>query len=479
MRKLLIIVLILALTLSGVKESPLSREIKNMEFSELEWELPEVGDEIKLINLESGAKLFLKENHTIPLIEITIYIKGGSYYLPSGHRGVPELFTRTLERGGTRNLTPEDFTLKQEINAINFNVKDEGFYYSVSQLTNSTIIDTALTLLEEALFHPRFDSKIMNIEKERLAEDWKKKLDNPGSLLREISHHVLYRGHPAGAIPDFNRVNSTKKEGLERLHERFIQPENMIIGIVGDFDTENMMNRIRTIFADKYNTGKDIGKIQPLNESPEKKVYFYDMKIPQGYFYIQHRGRKAPFPGMYNVMIMNQILGGGGFNSRIVLKVRNEMGLAYSTRSRYSMFNLPCGYFSAYSATRSNSTHLASKYIIKEIKRIRNEKVSQEELKRAIDSYVNSLITGLGNDWQYIPRLMEMMILGMPVDYYINLKENIENVNREDALKAAQDFIIPEKLHMVIVGDREKIEVDSLKNQFDEVEFMDYKIPGI
>ncbi len=479
MRKFIPLFVILSFSLLAEKESPISKEIREMEFPEIEWKLPKVGKEIERVELPSGAILFLKENHSVPLVEINIYIRGGSSYLKAGERAISELFTRMIERGGTENFTPSEYTGKLEINAISFSVTENDYYYAVNVLTEKSILDTALILLEEALFHPSFDEEIMKIEKGRLTEEWKKKLDDPNSLMSELSSYILNKGHPAGVMPDLELMESTDREKLKELQVRFIQPSNMILGIVGDFESSKMRERIERIFRKVYNTEEVVGEIPPLTEESPKKVYFYDMKRPQAFFYIQHRGSKAPFPRMYNVMIMNHILGGGGFTSRIVLKVRNEKGLAYSVRSYYSTFSPLSGKFYTYCGTKSDAAHEASKYILEEIDRIRDEKVSKEELKVAKESMINSTVTRLGNDWDYIPRLLSLELLEIPLDYYLTLNDNIKVVNDIGVLEAARDFINPEKLAMIIIGDRDKINIDALKEQFGEVEFIDYGIPGI
>ncbi|MCK4572459.1 insulinase family protein, partial [candidate division WOR-3 bacterium] len=348
----------------------------------------------------------------------------------------------------------------------------------VNMLTDKNVIDTALVLLEEALFQPIFDYEIMKIEKRKLAMEWEKKLDDPNSLLKEISNLVLYKDHPAGGIPDFNLLETIDGNRLVELKDRFVQPSNMIIGIVGDFESEDMEQKIKRIFAEKYNTNEILGDVTTLTPEAPKKVYFYDMKIPQGYLNIQHRIEKAPFPLMYNFMIMHRILG-EGFTSRINLKVRVEKGLAYHARGHSSIFSQVSGNFTMYSATRTDAAHEASKYILEEINRIRSEMVKDEELEVAKESMINSTVTKLGSDWDYMTRLMMLEILGLPLNYYITLSDSVKEVSIDGVLNVAKDIINPDKLAIVIIGDKEKINLEAFREQFGEVEFINYEIPGI
>jgi len=478
MRKLIPLLIILSISLLAEKESPMVKDIRKMKFSPVEWNLPEIGAEIERVELPSGAILFLKENHSAPLIEINIYIRGGSSYLGEGEKALSEFFARMMERGGSENFSPVEFAEKLEINAISFNVTENDYYYAVNLITNKNVLDTALILLEEALFHPIFNDEIIKIEKRKLGEEWKKKLDDPNSLLEEISKLVLYKDHPAGGIPDFSPLETIDGNRLKELKDRIVQPSNMIIGIVGDFEIYTMKPKFKRILSDKYNSGKPLGEIPPLTLETPKKVYFYDMKIPQGYLYIQQRVEKAPFPEMYNALIMSRIFG-GGFNSRINLKVRVEMGLAYRVRGYYSIFSPLCGSFATLCITRIEAAHHASKYILQEIARIRDEEVSEEELEIGKESMINSTVTRLGNDWDYMSMLLTLEILGLPLDYYVTLSDNIKKVNVDDVLNVARDYINPEKISIVIIGDEEKLNLDAFREQFGDIEFIEYKIPGI
>ena len=479
MRKVAFLLIFLSISLIGEKESPMAKEIKKIEFPEIEWKLPEVGVDIKRLELPSGAILFLKENRNIPLIEINVFIKGGSSYLGNGKRAISELFSRMIQRGGTKNFGPDEFTEKLEINAIYFDVSENNYYYSVNLLTQRNVIDTALVLLEEALFHPTFDNEVMKIEKKRIIEDWKKRMDEPNLLIEEISRYIMFKGHPSGSLPDVRLLETADKKVLKELKNRFVQPANMIIGIVGDFESEDMEQKIKRIFDEKYNTDEIIGEIPALTPEAPKKVYFYNIKRPQALFHIQHRGKTAPFPEMYNVMIMDFILGRGGFASRIMKKVRVEKGLAYRVSSYYSMFSPLSGEFYVYCGTRQDAVHKASEYILEEIKHIREEEVSSEELKVAKEAFINSAVTRLGNDWNYIPMILTLELTGIPLDYYETLNDSIEKVEIDKVLLAAQNYLHPERLSMVIIGDREKIDTMALKEQFGEIEFIDYRIPEI
>jgi len=476
MRKILLIGLLSLSILAGEMKSPMAKEVERMKFPPLKWDVPEVGKDIKMLK-ENGSVIFLKENHNLPLVEITIYVRGGRLYTDPTDRAVCELLAPMLERGGTKDLSPEKFSDILDFNAISFSV-DQGIdHYTIRLSCMKEVLDTAFYLLKQALFYPSFNERIMKVEIQNIKDTWRKNLETPSRALWILSDYVAYDGHPAGSLPDFTIFESRLKEKLQRIHRMFFVPEHMVIGVVGDVTEEEIRNAFKDFKPDYKSEGlKD--DVKPFSEEPQKKVFFYNLQIPQGYILLQERVRVEP-SDLYRVMLMNEILGGGGFTSRIVLKVRNEMGLAYSTYTYFSLFSSPLPtHFYAFSATRSDAVQDAIDAILNEIKRIRDEKVSEEEIKVAKDSYLNSTITRYSNDWRFIPRIVNLYFRDMPLDYYSKLAENINNVGIEDVLEAARKYINPDKLYILIVGDTTKIDLDKLR-KFGEVEFVNLEVKGL
>ena len=476
MRKLFLIILLGIGLLSGEMKSPMAKEIEKMRFPPLKWSIPQVGGEIAMDSI-NGSVLFVKENHNIPLIEITIYVKGGHLYLEPEKRAICELLAPMIERGGTKDLSPQKFSDILEYNAIDFSVDEGPDHYTIKLSCMKEVLDTAIYLLKEAMFYPAFDREILEIEEGRLKDSWRKKLENPGDALWTLAYYVTYRGSPAGELPDFSVFEGNTVKELKRIHHLFFVPENIIIGAVGDITLNEIKEKFRDFVPDY--TGNNPLKLKPFGKEPEPGVYFYQLPIPQGYVLIQQEGSQDLFKEMYDVVIMDEILGGGGFTSRVVLKVRNEMGLAYSTYTYYNIFSYPFPpHFYAFSATRASAVHDAIQAIIHEIKRIREEKVSDEELRVAKESYINGIITRYSNDWRFLARILNLYIKNLPLDYYASLSKNIDTVGVEGVLRAAKKYLMPEKLIVFIVGDTSRIDVDKLK-EFGEVKFINMEVKGL
>jgi len=450
----------------------MAKEIEKMKFPEIEWKVPEVGKDIQRVVLKSGAVLFLEEEKKLPIIEISIILKkSGPPYLEDGEYLVQRLFYEMLIKGGTEKYKPDEIVKILEDNAIDISTSDEGDFYRINISFLSEIKEIALPIIEEILFHPRFDEGIMKVEKERVLDNFKREMEDPSEVLFYLFYRVLYPENPASRFANINKLKELKRERLFEIHKTFIKPDNMIISIIGDFNIDEFLKDMENLFKDKYNNEYKIPELKPFKPMEKGKVFFYDMKIPQGYILILHEGERGYSDDYFDLLIMNDILGSGGFTSRIVSKVRNEKGLAYSTWGSYIKRSLFKGYFEAFCATKSGSVNDAIKYIIDEVKRIKEEKVKEEELKIAKESFINSAISSFGNPYNFIRMVSRLEFYNFPLDFYSKYVEKTKEVNIEGVFNAANKYLKPDDFSIIIVGDKSKIDTLKIKG-FGELKFI-------
>lgn len=472
MRKIILFVLF-AFIISAQK-SQMSKEIEKMKFPEIEWKVPEIGKDIERTILKSDAILFIKEEKKLPIINISIFLKkSGPAYLEYGEFLGSELFKEMLIKGGTSKYTPLEITNLLETNAIDISFQDEDEIYRIDISFLSNLTEIALQLIEEILFRPRFDEQVMKLEIERVLDNFKRTMETPNSALFYLEKYVLFPGHPASRYSDIEKFRNLKRERLFEIHRIFIQPKNMIISVIGDFNKDEFKNQIETIFNEKYNNDKEL-VLKDFKPMLKNKIFFYNLRIPQGYIMIIHEGEKGYSDDFFDLTLMNDILGSGGFTSRIVSKVRNEKGLAYSTWGYYDKLNLFKGSFNAFSATKSDAVYDAIYYILEEMKRIKKEKVTEKELRIAKESLINGTISRLGNPYNFMQRIAGLELYNRPLDFYSKYVENVKKVNIDGVLNAANRYLKPDDISIIIVGDKTKIDTLKLK-EFGEIQFIEIK----
>lgn len=472
MRKISIFVLFAVILFS--QKSQMSKEIEKMKFPEIEWKVPEIGKDIDRVILKSNAILFIKEEKKLPLVNISIFLrKSGPAYLEYGEFLVSELFKEMLIKGGTSKYTPEEITKLLEANAIDISFQDEDELYRIDCSFLSELTDIAIPIIEEILFNPRFDENVMRLEKERVLDSFKRNLETPNQVLFYIRNYVLYPEHPASCYADINKFKELRRERLFEIHKLFFQPKNMIVSAIGDLDKEDFKNKIESISNAKYNYDKE-PVLKDFKPMAKNKVFFYNLGIPQGYILILHEGENGYSEDFFDLTIMNDILGSGGFTSRIVSKVRNEKGLAYSTWGYYDKLSLFKGSFSGFSATKSDAVHDAVFYIIEEMKKIKTQKVKEAELKVAKESLINSTISRLGNPYNFMQRIADLELYKRPLDFYSKYVENVNKVSIDGIYEVAKKYLRPEDVSIIVVGDKSKIDTLKLK-EFGELQFLEIK----
>lgn len=472
--KRIFIFILFTLTLFAQK-SQMAKDIEKIKFPEIDWKVPEIGKDIDRIILKSNAILFIKEEKKLPIVNISIFLKkSGPGYLEYGEFLVSELLKEMIIKGGTDKYTPEEITNLLETNAIDISVQDEDEIYRIDCSFLSNLTDIALPLIEEIIFKPRFDEKVMKLEMERVLDNFKRTMENPSSALFYLAGYVLFPEHPASRYADIEKFRNLKKERLFEIHKMFFQPKNMIISVIGDFNKDELKNKMETLFNDKYNNDLEIRDVKDFKPMAKNKIFFYNLRIPQGYIMIIHEGENKYSDDFFDLTIMNDILGWGGFTSRIVSKVRNEKGLAYSTWGYYDKLSLFKGSFKAFSATKSDAVYDAIYYIIEEMKRIKKEKVTDKELKIAKESLINSTISRLGNPYNFMSRVAGLELYERPLNFYSTYVENVKKVNIDGVYNAANRYLKPEDVSIIIVGDKSKIDTLKLK-EFGNIEFIEIK----
>jgi predicted Zn-dependent peptidase len=278
----------------------------------------------------------------------------------------------------------------------------------------------------------------------------------------------MYGDHPC-TIPHRETkasINSITREDLTAFHERYFFPGNFILGVSGDFETEEILAKLDAMLAGWPDRDLDLPEIPDVVPDPEPGVYMIEKEdVNQSRIRVGHIGVKRDIPDEYALVVMNDILGGGGFTSRIVRRVRSDEGLAYSAGSRFARPVLYPGTFRAYFQTKHATAAFGTRLILDEIDRIRTERCDEETVENAKAGFISSLVNPFSSKSMIVDTFADDHYTGRPDDYWQNYTENIEAITPDDVLAAAQKYLHPDKLVFLVVGDPETVEVGSDKHE--------------
>ncbi|MBN4054344.1 insulinase family protein [Nitrospira defluvii] len=409
--------------------------------------------------LSNGMILYLLEDHELPLITLQAMIRTGDIYESADKIGLASITGSVMRSGGTRNRRGDEIDEMLDQIAARLSVGIGTTSGSASLDTLKKDFPMGLNLLADILMRPAFEEDKLTIVKNRALEGIRRRNDRPSSIAnREFWKQLYGKDNPYARESTKETIGSISRSDLIAFHKKYFAPNNMIVGITGDFEKGAMIAKIEKVFSGWPKKEIDFPKVAKVIERKKGAIYKVIKAIPQTQVRMGHLGIKQKNPDFYALSIMNDILGAGGLNSRLFQDVRTRQGLAYSVGSVFRPGKLERGFFLAYAATRTETTHQTISTMIHHIEAIREDWVSDEELNRAKDAFLNSFIFSFSSPSQIVGRQMSLEYFDLPADYLEQYRKNVAKVSKEDILRVAKQYLHPDRLIIVAVGDEEKFD---------------------
>jgi len=468
-------IFVIPVAFSQEANSPGSRIIEKMKFPELQWKIPEVGREVTRTVLDNGIVLYLIEDRELPLISAHVLIRTGSIYDSEKNQALAGITGTVMRTGGTRSYSPDSLNAILEFIAgsLECGIGTESGSAGLSVMTKD--IGLGLELLYEVLRYPRFDSARIELEKSQIKESIRRRNDNPGAIISREFTHLLYGNHPYGSIIEWNEVEPISRADLVAYHEKYFHPNNLMMAFSGDFKTSDMLKKIKKVFGKWESENIDFPEIPKVQYGFEPGVFIINKDITQANIRVGQLGIKRDNPDKWAVSLMNYILGGGSFTSRLTSRVRSDEGLAYSVRSRFSIQSRDYGDFYAYTQTKTSTAKRALEIFFEEFEKIRNTLPSEEELEMARESYLNNFVFQFDSPGEIVNRLMSLEYDNFPADYYQTYLDNIRAVTLEDIRRVADKYLHPDSMTVMMVADTSAFKDDL--SEFGKVTYLKLKDP--
>ena len=296
--------------------------------------------------LSNGMVLYLIEDHELPVFNISGLVKTGTIYDPIDKIGLASIFASVTRTGGTESRVPDALNEELESMAASVEVGMSPEYGSVSLSTMAEDIEKGLEIFADVLRNPAFREDKLELRKQQAVEAIRRRNDNPIQLAWRNFSAILYgTDHPFGWYSEIEDVESITVDDLKAFHKKYYHPNNIMLSITGDFDTETLITQLENVFDGWDNVNIEFPQIASIENNPIPSVNHIHKELPQTTMLIGHYGikRSPDFPDIYALRVMNDILGEGGFTSRLMSEVREKHGLAYMVGSlmRTSLYTNP------------------------------------------------------------------------------------------------------------------------------------------
>ncbi len=414
----------------------------------------------KKIVLKNGLTVLLLENHQLPVVSVDVMIKAGSITDPAGYAGLANFTTEMLAKG-TFSRSAFDIADNFDFVGAQFSVKCDYDAVFISLTALAKDFNRTVPVLFDLLTKPAFDSLETGRLKAELLSAIEAKGDRPNTQSDEALNRMLYGLHPYAhpEMGDAESVSRISRQDLAGHHQRHYAPNNCIIAVVGDFKS----SQIKKILEQNLENwpSRNIPKLI-LPEIPaigQPRALLINRQINQAYINLGFLGPKRNDPGYQAIRVMNYILGGGGFVSRLVKNIRMIQGLAYDVDSNYDP-RTDFGPYALSVQTKCASADTAVKSLIAEMRRIQQEPVSDEELKEAKDYIRGSYPFRFETNGQTARQFLYVELYGLGRDYFRQDMEKTLAVTKDDVMAAAIKYLKPDNFLLAMVTDTTQTRLD-------------------
>lgn len=412
----------------------------------------------KRVELPNGMVLFLQEDKELPLIDAVARIRGGSRSEPADKTGLMDLYGDVWRTGGTTSQTGDELDDFLEIRAAK--VETAG-------LEDSTIIslsclkadfDDVFRIFQDLLQQPEFREEKLDLAQRQEFDGISRRNDSSTAIASREAVLLAYgKKNPYASNPEYATVAAVTRQDLIDWHKAHVAPNNIIFGIVGDFDSAAMEAKLRQAFGD-WQKGPEV-KAPDIDFQPAKPGYYLVEKedVNQSAIRMVSLGTTRRNPDYYAIEVFNEAFG-GGFSSRLFRSIRTAKGLAYSVGGGVGTgFDHP-GIIRLAAGTRSDATVESILALDGEIDRLTKEPISEAEIKRAKDSILNSFVFNFDSPDKVLRERMAYEFYGYPPDFLERYRAGIEKVQAADVAEVAKKYLHKDQLAVLVVGNSKQFD---------------------
>ena len=469
-----VIALLLLFCLAGAFGQP-SADYRALKFPPLrEVKVPEP----VFFTLANGMRVFLLEDHELPLISGSAMVRTGNLFDPSDKRGLADLTGSTMRSGGTRLKSGDalDEELESVAASVEASIGESNGSLAFSCLKENA--DQVMAIFRDVLTQPEFRQDKVDLAKTQARSGISRRNDDAAGIAsREFASTVYGRETPWGWTIEYEHIDRIERADMVRFHERYFFPKNVIVAIYGDFSAVAMKAKLTSLFGGWTAEQLPVPPFPAMERVKHPGIFLAERDdVTQTFFEIGHLGgllNEKDYPAL---QVAANILG-SGFSSRLVQMVRTKLGYAYAVSAGWGAGYASPGAFQINGSTKSASTTDTIRVIRHEVEKMRAAQVTAEELKIAKDSVLNSFVFSFDRPSKTLNRMVVYEYFGYPKDFLFQYQKAVERVTAEDVLLVAKERFRPEDFTIVAVGNPTEFGKDALTALKIPVQNIDLTIP--
>ena len=387
------------------------REIPVPELNEIQIPQPE------RFELANGMVVYLLEDHDFPVVDARAIIRAGAIYEPAEKVGLASITGQVMRTGGSTTIDGDALDEKLESlgASVEIGMGDTDGYASVSTL--SADFAEGVRILNDLLRNPAFPEEKLELAKRQARTQIASRNDEATSIaFRELPKLIYGAGHPYGRTTEYATIDAITRDDLVAFHREYIHPNRIILTVYGDFDSGKVKKLLKDVFGSWKATDKPLPPDPPVTQTEIKGVFVADKAdMTNSIVVLGHEGMLMSDPDYPAMQVFNEVLA-GGFAGRIINEIRTKRGLAYAAGATIGAGMHHPGAMIFYVLTQADSTVTTLGYLGDEIEKALAEPFTEEEIKRAKDSILNSLVFSFSSKGSVLNRMALYERYGYPQD---------------------------------------------------------------
>ncbi|HEX7119272.1 MAG TPA: pitrilysin family protein [Longimicrobiales bacterium] len=407
--------------------------------------------------LSNGVPVFYLHDPSLPVVELIADFKGGYPHFDRDHYAAATAIGPLMLSGGTASLPPDSVDELVEYYALAPSFGSAGAVTFSSITTLRRNFDVALDLWTEMMRRPRFDPQRVEVWRQRELDTVRRLRDLPNTIAIRAFNRLMYGDHPSGWILNESDLTPAHlaPERLRRVHREVFCADNLVLGVAGDIARDTLRSKLEAAFGDWPACPRKIGAIAPPPVRKEGGVLVIHKELEQSTIVLGQAGgvSKADRDAYHASQIANWILGGGGFSSRLMSRLRTEEGLAYQAWSVWVAGRETERVFGAFTQTKPETTIAAARRVREVVAGMREAPPAHAEVRLAIDNISNGFVFAFETPAQVVSRQMSYLLGGLPEDWLVGYLDGIQAVTPEAVHEVVRRHLRPEDFTVVIVGD--------------------------
>ena len=408
--------------------------------------------------LPNGMALLVAEQRAVPIVTVSLLIPAGSVQDPPDKPGVANLVAQLMTQGTKTRTAPQISEAIEFLGAsLSVDAGQESTTISLSVLSKD--LDTGLELMADVLLNPVFNQADLERKINEVVAGIKRDQEDPGTVSWQAFLALVYGSHPFGRPVEGTEksVPTITRDDVVKFHEAYFRPNKAILAAVGDIGLADLKSRLQARLGAWQAGGSTVTPPAPPAPLTQRVVKTVQREVTQANINLGNLGITRESPDYYPVQIMNYILG-GGFGSYLISTIREEKGWAYDVGSSFGMGKI-AGEFSVSMQTKNEVAQDAIDVALTLIRRIREQPVSDQDLKDAKAFMTGSFPLRLDTSKKIAGMLATIEYYGLGLDYVEQYAARVNAVTAADVQRVAQKYLEPEKYALAVVADLTKAKI--------------------